>query len=70
MLNQIIQTLKNISGYISLIYIQKLVKKNKSMFLEFKTVVKIPEVKHHLPMLPGAVLFPEQKKMREMTHYV
>lgn len=45
-------------------------KKKKSMLLEFRTMVKIPEVNNHLPILPDTVLFPEQKKMREMTHYV
>lgn len=44
--------------------------KNKSMLLEFRTVVKIPEVYNHLLMLPNTVLFPERKKMRKVTHYV
>lgn len=40
------------------------------MLLEFRIVVKIPEVHNHLLLLPNIVLFPEQKKTREMTHYV
>ena len=38
------------------------------MSLEFRIMVTIPEVICHLPVLPIAVVFPEQKKMKKMTY--